>query len=99
MEQTPNPTRAERIEQALQAAFAAAQVAVQDDSRQHAGHAGAAPGGETHYSVVVVSPDFAGMGRLARSRAVHALLAPEFAAGLHALSLRLLTPEEAGPKG
>jgi len=89
------PNRAERLHAALAAAFPPATVAVQDDSAQHAGHAGAAPGGETHYSVLVVSPAFAGMGRLARSRAAHAVLAAEFAGGLHALSLRLLTPEEA----
>jgi BolA protein len=36
------------------------------------------------------------MNRVARSRAAHAVLEAEFGAGLHALSLRLLTPEEAG---
>lgn len=67
---------------------------IEDDSARHAGHAGAAPGGETHYSVLVVSPGFRGQGRLARSRAVHALLEAEFASGLHALALTLRTPEE-----
>jgi BolA protein len=67
---------------------------VQDDSHLHAGHAGAAPGGETHYSVRLVSPAFAGLGRLARSRAVHATLADEFAGGLHALALKLQAPGE-----
>ena len=89
------PTRAERIHAALSRAFAPAQVTVQDDSHRHVGHAGARPEGETHYSVLVVSPAFAGMGRVARSRAVHERLAGEFATGLHALALRLLTPEEA----
>ena len=70
-------------------------MTVTDDSHRHRGHAGARPEGETHYSVVVVSPAFAGMSRVARSRAVHAELEREFGAGLHALSLRLLTPEEA----
>ena len=88
-------TRSERIRLALEAAFPAARVEVQDDSHHHAGHAGAAPEGETHFSVLAVSPAFAGMNRLARSRAVHAALAAEFGGGLHALSLRLLTPEEA----
>ncbi len=88
-------TRADRIRAALEAAFAPAQVLVQDDSAKHAGHAGARPGGETHYSVAVVSPAFAGQSRVARSRAVHAVLDAEFAGGLHALALRLLTPEEA----
>ncbi|MBY0334127.1 MAG: BolA family transcriptional regulator [Acetobacteraceae bacterium] len=87
--------RADRIQAALAAAFAPATVAVQDDSHRHAGHAGARPEGETHYSVLVVSPGFAGMSRVARSRAVHARLEEEFATGLHALALRLLTPDEA----
>lgn len=87
--------RADRIRAALEAAFAPAQVQVTDDSARHAGHAGARPEGETHYSVLVVSPAFAGQSRVARSRAAHAVLEAEFAGGLHALALRLLTPEEA----
>jgi BolA protein len=88
-------TRAERIAARLRETFSAAEVAVQDDSAQHAGHAGARPGGETHYSVRIVSPAFTGLSRVARSRAAHEALAVEFETGLHALSLRLLTPEEA----
>jgi BolA family transcriptional regulator, general stress-responsive regulator len=80
----------------LAAAFDGAEVSILDESHRHAGHAGAAPGGQTHYAVRVVSPAFAGMSRVARSRAVHAALEPEFGSGLHALSLRLQTPEEAG---
>jgi len=91
----PMQTRADRIRQALEGAFPPARVQVVDDSHRHIGHAGARPEGETHYSVLVVSPAFAGMNRVARSRAVHAVLEKEFGTGLHALSLRLLTPEEA----
>ena len=86
--------RADRIAAALSAAFAPAQVEVVDDSHRHAGHAGAAPGGETHYNVRVVSPAFAGLSRIARSRAAHEALAAEFAGGLHALALTLKSPEE-----
>jgi len=86
--------RADRIAAALAAAFPPAEVEVLDDSHRHAGHAGAAPGGETHYTVRVVSPAFAGMNRVARSRAAHEALAAEFASGLHALGLTLKTPEE-----
>lgn len=89
--------RADRIRDLLSAAFAPAEIVIQDDSHRHAGHAGAAPGGQTHYSVQVVTPAFAGLGRVARSRAVHQALEAEFGTGLHALSLRLLTPDEAGP--
>jgi BolA protein len=95
-------TRAHRIHAAIAQAFAPAQVDLRDDSAKHAGHAGVRTGpghaegvGETHYTLRVVSPAFAGMNRVARSRAVHEALADEFASGLHALSLKLLTPEEA----
>jgi BolA protein len=88
-------TRTQRIEQALGAAFPPARIAVSDDSHKHAGHGGARPEGETHFSVLVVSPAFEGQSRVARSRAAHEALATEFAGGLHALSLKLLTPAEA----
>jgi BolA protein len=87
--------RAERIKTLLTETFGHAEIVIQDDSQSHAGHAGAAPGGQTHFTVQVVTPAFAGMSRVARSRAVHEALGGEFATGLHALSLRLLTPEEA----
>ncbi len=86
--------RAARIATALERALAPASVRVRDDSAQHANHPGAAPGGQTHYSVSVVSSAFRGHSRVDRSRVVHALLAAEFLGGLHALSLVLLTPEE-----
>jgi BolA protein len=87
--------RADRIRETLAAAFAPAEVMVTDDSHRHAGHAGARPEGETHYSVRVVSPVFAGMSRVARSRAAYAALGAEFAGGLHALALELKAPGEA----
>ena len=89
-------SRAARLEAVLTQAFSPVLLRVIDDSARHAGHAGAQPGGETHYQVVLVSAAFRGLGRLARSRAVHDALAAEFAGGLHALSLVLRTPEEAG---
>lgn len=78
----------------LQAEFAPATLEIRDDSHRHAGHAGARPEGETHYSVLLVSPAFAGMNRVARSRAVHAALDAEFRNGLHALALTLKAPGE-----
>lgn len=87
-------TRAERIETRLRAHFAPEILTVRDDSARHAGHAGARPEGETHYHILMVTNAFRGQSRVARSRAVHAALAAEFAAGLHALALTLRTPEE-----
>jgi BolA family transcriptional regulator, general stress-responsive regulator len=87
-------TRAARLEATLRQAFAPTLLSVTDDSARHAGHAGAQPGGETHYHILLVSEAFRGIGRVARSRAVHAALAAEFAGGMHALSLTLRSPEE-----
>ncbi len=88
-------TRIERIEAAVRAGLPDAVVRVRDDSALHAGHAGAAPGGQTHFTVEVVAASFGGMSRVERSRRVHALLDAEFSGGLHALALALRTPEEA----
>jgi BolA protein len=65
-----------------------------DDSSKHEGHAGARPGGETHYRLRLVSTAFAGLSRVARQRLVYDALREEFDTGLHALSLDLKTPEE-----
>lgn len=92
-------TRAERIAATLTAAFAPHALRVLDDSARHAGHAGAAPGGETHFAVLLVSDAFAGQSRVARHRAVNAALAGEFASGLHALNLLLRTPAEHAQAG
>jgi stress-induced morphogen len=86
--------RADRIRSVLVAQFAPARIEVVDDSAKHAGHAGAAPGGQTHYSVLLVSEAFTGLNRVARSRAVHAVLESEFSGGLHALALTLRAPSE-----
>ncbi len=92
-------SRAARLEAALTAAFAPELLRIEDDSARHAGHAGAQPGGQTHYSVLLVSAAFRGMSRVARSRAVHDVLAREFADGMHALALSLRTPEEFSASG
>lgn len=91
-----NPARAQRIAETLTAQFAPVALHVTDESHRHAGHAGAQPGGETHFSVALVSSAFSGLSRVARSRAVHDALAAEFQSGLHALALNLRAPGEAG---
>jgi stress-induced morphogen len=86
--------RQDRLRAELITAFAPTLLEVVDDSARHAGHAGAAAGGQTHYTIKMVSAAFAGQSRVARSRAVHQVLAGEFASGLHALSLSLSAPDE-----
>jgi BolA protein len=79
----------QRIETKLTAAFSPTLLVVTDESHKHAGHAGARPGGETHYHVRMETPAFNGLSRVKRHQAVYALLAQEFAGTLHALSLDL----------
>jgi len=86
--------RHERLHAALTEAFHPAILEIVDDSARHAGHSGAAAGGETHYNVLIVSATFASMSRVQRSRAVHEAVSQELGTGLHALSLTLRTPEE-----
>lgn len=87
----PNDRRG-RIEAALTDAFTPVSIAVIDDSHKHAGHAGAAPGGETHYSVEIVADAFAGLSRVQAQRAVMMVLQKEFDTGLHALALKARAP-------
>jgi stress-induced morphogen len=89
--------RYERIHEILDAAFKPSLLEIVDESAKHAGHAGlkGLPAGETHYQVRMISAALAGQSRVARSRAVHEALDAEFKTGLHALSLKLQTPDEA----
>lgn len=87
------------MESLLKAAFAPTELSLADDSSRHAGHAGARPGGETHYRLRLVSGAFEGLSRVARQRLVYHTLREEFETGLHALSLDLKTPSEAGSAG
>jgi BolA protein len=87
---------AEAIEHKLKAGLAPVRLTVTDQSHLHAGHAGARPGGETHFRVEIVSASFRGMTRVARQREVHRLLAAELSGPVHALSIAARTPEEAG---
>ena len=49
-----------------------------------------------HFEAVVVCPAFAGKLPLARHRMVYATLGERMGGEIHALSLRTLTPDEAG---
>lgn len=87
-------TVAAAMEERLRAAFAPDALRVIDDSAKHAGHAGARPGGESHFTVKIIAADFAGMDRVARHRAVYAALQPLFDQGLHALAIDAKAPGE-----
>jgi BolA family transcriptional regulator, general stress-responsive regulator len=77
----------ESITAKLTAALAPAALEVMDESDQHAGHGGWREGETTHVRVRITSAAFAGKSRVEVHRMVNALLAGEFAAGLHALAI------------
>ena len=91
---TAPTSRTDRMRQALSALMPLG-LEITNDSARHHGHAGDNGSGESHFSITLVSAVFMGQTRVARERMVHALLADEFASGLHAVSLQLRTPEEA----
>ena len=78
---------AEQIELLLNEQLAPTRLEIIDDSAKHAGHAGASPAGESHFTVKIVSDAFAGKNAVARHRMVYAALKPLLDAGLHALAI------------
>jgi BolA family transcriptional regulator, general stress-responsive regulator len=87
-------TRLERLSERLNQAFAPERLDVVDDSHRHAGHAGAADG-RGHFTVLLVSSRFAGLGTLKRHRLVYEAVGDMMATDIHALSIQALAPGEA----
>ena len=65
-----------------------------DESDRHRGHAGHDGRGESHFSLTIESPDFAGQSRVARQRAIYAALGELMDDRVHALSIRAIAPGE-----
>lgn len=86
---------ADRIRTKLMDALTPVSLDIVDESHKHKGHAGYREGGESHFQVTVVSAGFEGQNRVARQRTVYGALAEELAGPVHALSLKLMTPDEA----
>jgi BolA protein len=81
----------DRLEQALRPS----RLEVVDESHLHAGHSHQARAGESHFRVLVVSPEFAGKSRVARHRLINELLADQLATKVHALAIHAYAPDEA----
>ncbi|MBT8411482.1 MAG: BolA family transcriptional regulator [Octadecabacter sp.] len=77
----------QQIRETLQTAFEPDVLEVINDSHRHAGHAGDDGSGESHWKVVIASPAFADMSRVARHRAIHTALGADIIGRIHALSL------------
>jgi BolA protein len=85
---------AETIRAKLTAALTPERLEIVDESDQHAGHAGAREGGESHFRLLIVAGAFAGKSRVERQRMIYGLLAEEMSGPVHALALTTRSPEE-----
>ena len=82
------------IRRKLMLALEPTRLDVINDSHMHAGHRGSPGTGESHFTVLVVSPAFAGQSRIARHRLVNAALDEELRGRVHALVIKAFAPGE-----
>jgi len=85
---------AEIINKKLTESLSPTLLDINDDSHKHAGHAGARPEGESHFSVTIVSKNFEGKSRIQRQRMVYKALSKEMTGIIHALALQTHAPSE-----
>ncbi len=86
--------RIDRIRASLETGLSPAAIEIHDDSAAHAGHAGSAQHGGGHYSVVIVSPLFAGKTQVQRHQMVYRALGSLMQTDIHALIIKAHTPDE-----
>jgi len=94
MTELPTGPVATEITRRLKMALSPTFLAVIDDSESHRGHAGHDGSGESHFTVEIESPDFAGKSRVARQRAVNVALADLLRDRIHALAIKATAPGE-----
>ncbi len=79
-----------QMEAKLALGLAPERLRLDNESHMHA----VAPGSETHFNLIIVSSAFEGLPRVDRQRRVYAIVADEMRAGVHALTMKTLTPAE-----
>jgi BolA protein len=90
---TTGPVATEMLRR-LNSALVPTRIELTDDSEQHRGHGGYNPAGESHFSLTIESPAFAGKSRVERQRLVYAALGDLMDERLHALSIKATAPGE-----
>lgn len=84
----------QEMESLLAAAFPDAKFVLNNDSASHHGHMGDDGSGESHFSLAIEWPGFAGMNRVARQRAVNKALGDLPGQRVHALAIKATAPGE-----
>ena len=85
--------RVASIRAVLEAAFQPDELEIVDDSRRHAGHAGARDG-RGHFNVRIRSQHFSGKRTVERHRMVYAALGSLLQTDIHALGLIAQSPDD-----
>jgi BolA protein len=88
----PAAGREQRLRERLEARFNPAELAVDDESHLHHGHAGAALG-LSHFRVRIVSEAFRGLPSVARHQLVYAAVADLLKTDIHALAIEARPPD------
>ena len=78
----------------LNSALSPTHIELIDDSEQHRGHGGYNPAGESHFSLAIESPAFAGKSRVERQRMVYSAMGDLVRERVHALTIRASAPGE-----
>lgn len=78
---------AQKIQSLVEKALPGSQVQAEDTT-----------GTNDHFQVLVISPSFEGKGMVERHRMIYGILGSEVGGAIHALSLKTMTPSEAGKR-
>ena len=92
-ERETGPVASEMLKR-LESALAPTRIELADESEAHRGHGGYNPAGESHFTLRIESPAFAGKGRVDRQRMIYAALGDLMEERVHALSIRATAPGE-----
>ncbi|MEJ2409118.1 MAG: BolA family transcriptional regulator [Novosphingobium sp.] len=85
---------AQEMRQLLTAALAPTALDIINDSASHSGHMGDDGSGESHFTIVIESGQFAGVSRLQRQRMVNAALGDIPGNRVHAIAIKARAPGE-----
>lgn len=84
----------QEMERLLTEAFRPTRLEVINDSARHHGHAGDDGSGESHFTVMIEAPAFAGTSRVERQRMVNRALGDIPGERVHALSIQASAPNQ-----
>ncbi len=88
-----NEQRIEAMKEKLIASLNPSDIAIEDQSHLHAGHAGA-KSGKGHFELHIESDAFNGQSLIARHRAVYAALGSLMESDIHALTIVATAPND-----